>query len=108
MTAIAAPSVAFGDTHDFAPHRRATARIGDSGAATPLDQAPDQDDPVETIASAWRSPCFYLAFIAGAVLVLAVGIIFAWRAIARRGRSSDTSTAASVGQHGIAAPSKHR
>ena len=108
MTAIAASSVAFGGDREFAPLWRAPARIGDTGGAAPSHQAPDHGDRVEAVASPWRAPCFYLAFVAGAVLMVAVGVIFAWRAIVRRGRSGVRSTAATVRQGRIATPAKHR
>lgn len=108
MTAIAATSAAFGDDGEFAPLWPAAAQATDAAVASPAQQAPDHGDPIETIASPWRAPCFYLAFIAGAVLMLAVGVIFAWRAIARRDRSGDTPTAGAGDPGRIAAPTNHR
>ncbi|RXD05524.1 hypothetical protein EQZ23_10715 [Sphingomonas sp. UV9] len=39
------------------------------------------------VASPWRSPLFYLAFVAAALLFVAVGVILMWRIMMRPRRS---------------------
>ncbi|MCK8456099.1 hypothetical protein [Sphingomonas faeni] len=89
MTVIAAKSLARGAEYGFGSPWLAQVPVTESAVGTPIYPEPDLDDPVGTAASPWRAPCFYLAFIAGAVLVLAVGVIVAWRSIARRTRRPD-------------------
>ncbi len=37
----------------------------------------------ETVASPWREPLFYLSFVAGALLLVAIGVILGWRLLHR-------------------------
>ena len=47
-----------------------------------IEQDSADDVPQSSAASPWRAPLFYLSFVAGAVLLVAVGIILLWRLIA--------------------------
>ncbi len=68
----------------IAPHPLFT--MEDSAPVSPLPARTPmvRFDPPSSTASAaaispWRSPLFYLSFIAGALLLVAVGLILAWR-----------------------------
>lgn len=108
MTAIAANAAAFGDDLGFAPLWFAPAPIADIAIDAPVHWMPDHGDPIEAAASPWHAPCFYLAFLAGAVLMLAVGVIVAWRMIARRGRTPARRSPRLPRRGMIVAASKHR
>ena len=96
MTVIAAKSTARGADYGFGLPWLAPVPATDIAVGTPTYPGPDLDDPVETAASPWRAPCFYLAFLAGAVLVLAVGVIVAWRSIACRARRADDTAVVAI------------
>ncbi|MBD8618452.1 hypothetical protein IFT67_05915 [Sphingomonas sp. CFBP 13728] len=46
--------------------------------ARPLEMARS-----ETVASPWREPLFYLSFVAGVLLLIAIGVILGWRLLHR-------------------------
>ena len=54
---------------------------------TPIVRATrsEQDDlldlPQTVAASPWRAPLFYLSFVAGAVLLVAIAIVLTWRMV---------------------------
>ena len=108
MTAIAASAAAFGDDLGFTPLWFAQAPITDIAIDAPVYWAPEHSDPIETAASPWHAPCFYFAFLAGAVLMLAVGVIVAWRMIARRGRTPARRSPRMARRGMIIAAPKHR
>lgn len=78
MTAIAPPAFIINDTSRFVTPTARTTRI---------EQDRVLDTPQAVAPSPWRAPLFYLSFVAAALLLVAVGIILAWRLLSgvRRG-----------------------
>ncbi|MES2422439.1 MAG: hypothetical protein V4595_14245 [Pseudomonadota bacterium] len=72
MTAIAPPAF----IADDAPRL-----VAPTVRAMRIEQDSALDVPHTLAASPWRAPLFYLSFVAGALLLVAVGIILAWRLI---------------------------
>jgi len=60
------------------------------GTTMPRAASGDLDPPTgpipEATASPWRAPLFYLSFVAGALLIIAVGFILMWRLMLRSRR----------------------
>ena len=73
MTAIAPPGFIADDTPRF---------VAPATRPTRIEQDRILDVPQIVAASPWRAPLFYLSFVAGALLLVAVGIILAWRMVA--------------------------
>ena len=72
MTAIAPQAFIVDDTPRF---------VAPTARASGIEQERVLDRPQTLAASPWRAPLFYLSFVAGALLLVAVAIILAWRLV---------------------------
>jgi hypothetical protein len=58
-------------------------RIAYAATERPRITVPVQHRIVEAPASPWRAPLFYLSFLAGLVLLVAVAMLLIWRMVTR-------------------------